>query len=740
MRRKFNDDALIYAAVSFMLPVLILLFMISRASVNIINGVELQMNDIDEMRSKLALGPVFIPDVLCDVLTRRFYPSFILSLIIGGAPGKFLLRGFFYIRFGLMSLGMYHWSVRHVRIERIHAVLIGLIYSFCAVSFTASLMPQVSNVMIVMPLALSAADTLLRRGFHKDVWIAAAVFALFGTGGFEGIITGLLFTVCVLWILSQLINGARIGAAVKACFLSVIFELPVLIPVFASGRMFIDIKTETLNSRVTFTLFDMLCSGLDGTPINIPEAGSYAVFGVSMFVAVMAVLFFINQNVPHGAKLAGFITLVVTAASLSWSLLSAVLSVYEDMDAGAFMRTGMLCVITFFLATISWRNAGNVSRTGIYGAAAAVFAFIVIANSSSSGEVSKSVFSIWFSAGAVLFWTIVLLMQSEGREKAVKWFAFLGIIGVTVNLFYCFKVSEFAGLICESRPYGGRDSTLSVEVGDDFPLYGSDPEYLLVYSDLRTSSADTYPERVNILTQAALLGDLFEKADSFTVFSSGVTVEGNGVYFVSERDVPYEVLVRCENMNPGDSYYVYTTFDDSAVLSENYGDDEIITELEGPFVKVLERQTDGVSLRLVGTTSSDSEMFTVWRADSAVMEELRGTVRSLEGFEALIGGDPDSAYASYMTVITSVPYGDNYDIRITGPDGRVSSETFGFAGRLAAVFQGVGSEDYMVKVTNSAAVPVVSLVLWVLSLGVILYNVFIHKETVRKEPNAQQEN
>ena len=311
---------------------------------------------------------------------------------------------------------------------------------------------------------------------------------------------------------------------------------------------------------------------------------------------------------------------------------------------------------------------------------------------------------------------------------------------MTVNLFYCFKVSEFAGLICESRPYGGRDSTLSVEVGDDFPLYGSNPEYLLVYSDLRTSSADTYPERVNILTQAALLGDLFEKADSFTVFSSGVTVEGNGVYFVSERDVPYEVLVRCENMNPADSYYVYTTFDDSAVLSENYGDDEIITELEGPFVKVLERKTDGVSLRLVGTTSSDSEMFTVWRADSAVMEELRRAVRSLEGFEALIGGAPDSSYASYMTVITSVPYGDNYDIRITGPDGRVSSETFGFAGRLAAVFQGVGSEDYMVKVTNSAAIPVVSLVLWVLSLGVILYNVFIHKETVRKEPNAQQEN
>ena len=566
------------------------------------------------------------------------------------------------------------------------------------------------------------------------------MFALFCTGGFEGIITGLLFTVGVLWILSQLINEARIGAAVKACFMSVIFELPVLIPVFASGRMFIDIKTETLNSSVTFTLFDMLCSGLDGTPINIPEAGSYAVFGVSMFVAVMAVLFFINQNVPHGAKLAGFITLVVTAASLSWSLLSAVLSVYEDMDAGAFMRTGMLCVLAFFLATISWRNAGNVSRTGIYGAAAAVFAFIVIANSSSSGEVSRSVFSIWFSAGAVLFWTIVLLMQSEGREKTVKWFAVLGIIGVTVNLFYCFKVSEFAGAINESRPYGGHDSTLSVEVGDDFPLYGSDPEYLLVYSDLRTSSADTYPERVNILTQAALLGDLFEKADSFTVFSSGVTVEGNGVYFVSERDVPYEVLVRCENMNPGDRYYVYTTFDDSAVLSENYGDDEIITELEGPFVKVLERQTDGVSLRLVGTTSSDSEMFTVWRADSAVMEELREDVRSLEGFEALIGGDPDSAYASYMTVITSVPYGDNYDIRITGPDGRVSSETFGFAGRLAAVFQGVGSADYMVKVTNSAAVPVVSLVLWVLSLGVILYNVFIHKETVRKEPNAQQEN
>ena len=740
MRRKINEESLIYAGVSFLLPVLVLLFTISRASVNIVAGTDLQMSDIDEMRSKISMGSIFIPGVLCDILTRRFYPSFILSLLIGGNPGKFLLRGFFYLRFGFMSLGMYYWSVKHVRIDKLQAVFIGLAYSLCAVSFTAALMPHVGNVMIVMPAALCAADTLLRRGARKDVWVAAAVFALFAMGGFEGVITGLLFTAGAMWILSELISEARVTAAVKAYFLAVLFELPVLIPVFTADNMFIDIKSEVEGSRVSFILFDMLCSGLDGTPINIPEAGSYAVFGVTVFAAVTAVLFFINGNVPHKAKFAAFVTMILTAASLSWTLFDAVLSVYDGMASGLFMRTAMLAVLLFLLATVSWRNAGNAARTGIYGAAAVMFAFIVIANSSSASEVSRSVFSIWFTAGAVLFWTIALLMRCEGREKAVNVFAVLGMVGMIVNTYYCFTVSEFAGAIRESRPYGGNDTTLSVEVGDDFPLYGTRSEYLLIRSDLRTESADNFPERFNILTDSALLGELFERTYSFTVFSSGVTETGDGVYFVSERGVPYEILVRCEGMDPASGYYIYTTFDDHAVLSENYGEEEIVTEMEAPFVKVLDRRTDGVSLRLVGTTSSDSKMFTVWRADPEVMEQLRGEVRSMEGFEALIGGEEGSVYDSYMTVITSVPYGDNYDIKITGQGGRVSAETFGFAGRLAAVFRGDGSSDYMVKVTSSAVVPVVSAVLWVLSLGVILYNVFIHKEMVRKEPDAQQEN
>ena len=138
MRRKINEESLIYAGVSFLLPVLVLLFMISRASVNIMSGVDLQMSDIDEMRSKLTAGSIFIPDILCDVLTRRFYPSFILCLLIGGNPGMFLLRGFFYLRFGFMSLGMYYWCVKHVRISKVQSVFISLAYSLCAVSFTAS--------------------------------------------------------------------------------------------------------------------------------------------------------------------------------------------------------------------------------------------------------------------------------------------------------------------------------------------------------------------------------------------------------------------------------------------------------------------------------------------------------------------------------------------------------------------------------------------------------------------------
>lgn len=736
MRRRIDQDTLVNAAAAFLLPVFVLLLIIGNASESFLTSVFVQSTDIDILRSRFAAGRLFIPDAILDIVTRRFYPSFIICFFIGGNFGKFLFRMFFYLRFGLLGLSMYHFCSGHVKIKRLWGCVIGLLYSLSSISLVSSLDPQIMNIMIVAPIAACAADSLMRNGQKKDFWFAVASFAAFMTGGFNGIISGVIFILCVLWLFGGLIPGGKIWPVIKALLLSLICNLAVILPTVMAGMSLIDIRSDIKESTGTFKFFDLMCSALDGAVVNVPDEGKFPAISLSVFILMFLLLFFINKTIPYSAKFAGLIIMVILTASCSWSLLNSVLSVYGDAAASAMTRFAVLTALVFIMAAVSLRNARTLTRNGVFAAVFGILAFIVISNVSSASEVTRSMFTIWYSAAAVIFWGAFLSMVLHDKGRSLDLFAMLAVAGMVLNLWQSFSVSGFDGAWDSVAPYRVNSSSPVILVRDPLPLYGARPEYILVNSDLRQNNeGKTYPELINKLANAAVADEVFTRADAFPVYLEGVTDQGNG-YFLPYEHPGIEMLLRAEELNFDSPYYVFSSFDGIHLLTETYSGFETVREIDGPYIKQLDRHSVAVSLRQEGDSPSGSSELSLWRGNQNAVDALMSRVMPMEGYEALLGGDADGVAPGYVTVVTSVVYTNGYDIRVTGPEGRMPSDTFCYAGKLAVTFNSSGRYDYAFKIESSYVLPIVSVSIWVLSSAVVVYNILKNRKSDRVVPNA----
>lgn len=745
MRRKTDSDELFWTVAAFILPCLILLMTADRTPAGMFNSVIRQTNDIDSMRQIMERGRIFYPGVLSDILTRRFYPSYILALIIGGKEGGFIVRIFYYIRLGLLSFGVYLFSWKHVRNGQIWSLLLGYAYAFSTIAVAGATNPQILNVMIVMPFAACAVETLMRDHSSGSFWICVLVLSFFSSGGIYGITTGIIYVLSIILIFKNLL-GLNVGKVLKAWGVSLILELPVMIPLAFSGLEFIKIGEELKNSRVSFVFFDFLTSFLDGTAFNIPEGNTYASMGISVFVLMLVLLFFINRAIPFKAKMTAVLMIIIYEVLSSWSLANSLLSVYGNSGTTSFSRLTGLCVILFVLAAVSLRNVKILRPSDIYLASFAILALIIIANSSSSGEVSRSAFNIWFSAAAAIFWGVFFSVYISKESRLFDIAAFIGLIGITVNLFYCFSVSDMTGNLPSISPFAGTaQATDSCEIfDDDFPLSGEDPRFITVEGDLRNGTEDLeVPEILNIISRSTVFNDLFELADTFTVFSTGISEVGIGRYYTMAPGIQSEILVRAENLDPSARYYIYSSFTGDTDLVETYGQEDIASSYSGPYLKLLERQTNALTLRQTGITSQENSYFSLWKADEDIMRDFLLHIEPMTDYGGNITDEGSQAQGS-RTIVTSVLYSESFRIKVMDEDGNVCPcDTFNLGGRLAGVYKSNGLSRHSFTIKAPSSVPAVSVVIWVLSYAAVIYNVFKY---TRKDKNgkeridAQQEN
>ena len=729
--RRLNSDEFFWLFAAFFIPCVILMLSLNKAPDLLFSSVTRQMRDIEQMKGLLSQGRIFYSDFLCDILTRRFYPSFILCLLIGGRLGSFLLRIFFYFRFGLLSAGVYRFSSEHVKNSKHWSALLSVACAVSAVSLVASTNPQVFNVMIVMPYVAASVDDLLRNDSKINYWKTVVCFSMFITGGIYGILTGLIFTVCVVFFFKSLIGQVKVRRAFMAYGVSLICMLPVFIPLAFAGLKFIDIGQEFTNSHVSFKCFDLLTSMLDGSVIEIPLPGINPVMSMTILVMMLVLLFFLNRSIPFKAKACAVLMIVLIPVSASWTLLSAILSVVGNPGTAEFSRFTALCIVLFLMAAISLRNITNLKSSDIYISVFSILALITVANSSSSGEVSRSIFNLWYSGGAAIFWGICFLLFLSDKKKAVNVFVALGAAGIAINTMYSLSVSTMYGNISSISPYSSADPKFDiiVESDDYLPLAGDFSECINVEADLREGIDQlTVPAIYNVISRNSVLGELFEQADAFTVFASGVNEMVPGLYSVNVPGDSTEVLLRAEGMDPGSAYYLYSSFGGQVTLTEQYSETDVESTFTGSYFKQIRRGTSDVNLRQVTSPSESSACLSLWRVNDSVLNELIDRVVPMNRYDAVIEGPNPASMPGYNTIVTSVSYSDNYRIRVKGPDGNVSCDTFDMGGKLAGVYYSDGISDYQIRITSDNSVAIVSIIVWILCSGVVIYNVVRNTE------------
>ena len=731
MRKKIEEDALFIAVVAFILPMVILLLTIDWAPMGFMGVIDAQTADIVELRSRFMAGRIYVSDAISDILTGHLYPSFLICLIFGGSIGRFLLGIFFYVRFGLLSLGMYKFLAGHVKIRSWTAMVLSCMYALSSVNIVSSVNPQIFNIMIVAPFALCVTETLMRRGLKADFWCTVAVYALFACGGFTGVLTGLLFAVCIVPILRGLIPGAKTAPVVKSYLLSLFAQAIAIVPVFITAPDFVDVKAAFSESRITFKIFDFLLSTLEGTPFTVSAAGTYSVMGSSVLIILLVLLFFTNRVIPYKAKIACGLVILLVIISCSWSLLSSILSVFGYEEAMALARIGMLNVLLFTMAAISLRNIDNASRNEIAFVVFAVLSLIVISNASSAGEVTRSVFFMWFNAGVCFFWGIFLFINMRNKVITTEIMTLVGILLIGINLAYCFSISGKWGDVTSLKPYSKKGQTeITVIAGDSIPLYGSRDEYICVDTDLRQVASDSDITGVmNVLSNASVLDNLFVDAGSFPVFTEGVSDQGNGTYY-AEGGAPYEILIRCESMNNLSNYFLISNFKGENTITETYNDIDVVNTLTGPYVKLLRLPVSSMTVRQTGISSNGTSSFSIWKEDAEVYEAFMSKINGMTDYEGFLTDSIPSSYTGVVTIVTSVPFSVDRDINVSDANGRLSAETFNYGGRLAVAFENTGS-PIVFRINSISVIPMLAIVVWLFAVILIVYKLVKNKDDIK---------
>lgn len=132
-------------------------------------------------------------------------------------------------------------------------------------------------------------------------------------------------------------------------------------------------------------------------------------------------------------------------------------------------------------------------------------------------------------------------------------------------------------------------------------------------------------------------------------------------------------------------------------------------------------------MRQVGPVTSEHSYFSIWKADDDGLEKMSGKVSSMPGYMASV--NIPEGQSGLVTILTSVDYSGNYRVNVSGRGGKINTECFDYAGKLAFAFRCDGDSVIAFRIVSPSAVPVASLIIWVLSLIIVFYNV------IKKEQN-----
>ena len=670
-------------------------------SENIIAGLKVAENDVESIKNGLGAS-----DAWMLIADRNLDPFFLIALILPLSLTKTVLTIGYFFRFGLAASMMYAFCCRHAGLRRLYSFLLGMMYAFSSqIVLTAQFMP-VMNMVILIPCALSAFDSYLRKRTWKSFAFSSLACALITASGSCGCISGIPFLVVSALILStglyskkrQIFSswmkllGAVITGTAMAAF-SVIPRFYGQVPKF-------DVVQAAKSAEMRYDFFDLLrhmfvaqSGGLDN---DMPP-----VFYIGILTLEALVLFWANFKIPVRIKVTAALVLSVWYISCASSFVSGAVSIFGESPVLSSSRLICLEAFLFFYAAIALKNISGVSTGGLYAAFLAPLAFLVFAGN----NYSDIQFSTTINLGTGITMLVCGLVNKhlatkEAGKKFKMCIAALGALAVTVNASFIM----FNNTVSASGTGLGTISDTIDEIEDCYDpdediglsVFSSADRFLLLGGDISSYKAETFAEGFNHASGMAQAGDCFKEYDISLVYSDQAENKVKDLYSVGAGFSSITFELTCKE---GDRLFVYSGFNGDITIRNTRGDYEDETDISGPTLCELEAEAGRHELSFFFDLEEYSEnRLAVMCVDPAAAAKLEKATRAMDGnaFSFKYTDIPGNVSGT-SSFITSKPYDPSVRITVNGRNCR----TFEYLGLTGCVF--VASDkvsDYDVRISK----------------------------------------
>ncbi len=660
--------------------------------VYIIQGIEDSAAQASLIRESLAgSGKMTAGECWTKIANDNLDPFFLLAVAFPGAARLIIEIGFF-LKFGLAAAFMYYFCCRHIGPGRIMSVILGLSYAFSSQMILLAQFSAVMNLAVLFPLVMSSFDSFLRQRTIKTFIIATVASALLAACGTCADIVGLPYMVIASLIMClALYDSAKtiLSSWVRLLITEVMGLLLagfIVFPRFASLEPVFGFEASYENAAVNYTFFDilsqtklMLAGGITG------ERAPVWYFGILTVTAL--VLFAANRKIPFRLKAGVLAVTAVTFITCSSSFVREMFTIVKVTPVITGSRLICLSVILIFAAALSLKNASGLAN-GVYYASCLIPCAMVIISNVRSYDGKSSAMSQVLTVMAYLICACAVRYQAEGGSGwKLKTFAVLAVFTVFCNT--AFQIANnTVRAIAVRDPYGASEQEdkahLSCEEGFEMSVFTDSDKirYLIVSTDLSEASGDMeYIRALNLAAQSALIGDLFTFEPASAYNTKNLKADGMNRYTLSSGYSEASFSVGSEQEG---RCFIFSSFTCPGSISFNQDGYNNIMEFDGTYIcEVGGDGSIGTVYLSYNSNGEETGEITFQRLIPGALEALNGATLTSDGLNFSFGFDDiPGMQGGIKTVIFSIPYSDDYSVRIAGHE----AKTFGYNGRLAAVF------------------------------------------------------
>ena len=633
---------------------------------NILQGIDVAALDIKLIRSGAGFSDVW--RLLTFVHADLF---FYLACLLPEAASKTVLLIGFYIRFGLCCSAMYYFLSEHIRLNRLPAALLAIMYTFSSqIVFTAQF-ASVMNMAIMIPVLMSAFNSYLQKRTWKAFIIACVCsFGLAFTGGF-GIMAGMpvmtfiSLLMCISLYKTFMMTITSWFKLLAALVVGLTLDMAFLIPGLSPMDINVDVENSFDNARVTYKVFDLIRGTFLLRSGNISTVG-LPVFYIGLFTVAGVIVFVLNEQIPLRLKVASTVMVAVIHITCCSSFVNETVSLFGTAPVVNASRLICLETILFFMAGVGLKNVKSLKKGDFVAVALIPMFFLVMSGVSASGTSLASTIVVATFFGIVCVSALVYCLAGDRLSKTAKYVVLaLVFVMVGINAMFTMFNNTMTGSSTEEYFKGNKNdyssSALIFDNGFDLPAVSDNEQYLMIPADLSTYESFDQVNKINYMAELVSGNYLFEDVFFGVDDIDNMMHLENNEYKLAEgkNTITFSPFM----IDEGSRYFVYCSSPNGAGVKtvSEFGNSE--RAFTGPFITEVSTRTSGFTVSITIQAETEGSCFiSLFRLNENVFD----TVGSYSGSAGATSFEVDvSRMDGFNTLILPYSYNDDSKISIS---------------------------------------------------------------------------